>query len=156
MQFIRFVYLLVICSQFSCSYLPPSLSSIYSQSETSSLPQHQKPDPTVSIEIAEEIANRIYSKYADTDLQTNSRNFSASFKVDTDTAKTLEMLLEHAMRHVAVLIPHPAIKTAYEKFIDFFPPGTIGGSITIIGKELLALLWACMKKRRATSVTGQQ
>ena len=58
----------------------------------------------------------------DTDLQTSLRNFSAAFKVDPDTAKTLEMLLDHAMRHVAVLIPHPAIKTAYEKFIDFFFP----------------------------------
>ncbi len=60
------------------------------------------------------------------------------------------------MRHVSELIPSPEIKSAYSKFIDFFPPGTIGGTITIIGRELLGLLWSCIKKRRITTQEGAQ
>ena len=135
------VYLLILFNQLDCIYLPPSLEDIspkvkLQQTLESDYIQMETEATDEQFEIAEKMAERVYTKHVDTTLPTNTKNSSA-FKIDTQTMKTLEVLLEHAMRHVAVLIPHPAIKTAYEKFIDFFPPGTIGDSITIIGKEVL-------------------
>ena len=112
----RIVYLLILFNQLDCTYLPPSLENI---SPKVQLQQHLESDyiqmetgaADMQINIAEEIAERVYTKHVDTALPTNTKN-SSEFKVDTETMKTLEVLLEHAMRHVAVLIPHPAIKTA--------------------------------------------
>ena len=163
----RFIFLIILLhsNKLACTYLPPSLSSINSQTGG----HLQQPNSEIAtsesstaesvrneaIGIAEEIAEKIYGVQSVTaTFPTETRNAS-KFVMDPDTVKTLETLLEHALRHVAVLIHHPELKSAYQKFIDIFPPGTIGGTLTIIGKELLAMLWTCIIKRNATPVVVQ-
>ena len=162
------IIIIIFISQSACIYLPPALENINIQSDTQQLNNVESNSVIVSEEskeIAEEIVEKLYVENNNSNLPTSTRNTITyllaqenrqTFKMHQDTVKTLEVLLEHAMRHVSVLIPSPGIKSAYEKFIDFFPPGTIGGTITIIGKELLALIWSCIKKRRTATVTLQQ
>ena len=161
MNKVQIIIIIILCSQVACIYLPPSLDNINREIDTEQLNTMESNSVVVSaesIEIAEEIAEKLYQENKDSSLSTSStrKPSTKTFKMDQDTVKTLEILLEHAMRHVSVLIPSPGIKSAYEKFIDFFPPGTIGGTITIIGKELLALLWSCIKKRRTASQASLQ
>jgi len=54
------------------------------------------------------------------------------------------------------LITDPDIKSSYQKFIDIFPPGTIGGTLTVVFKEVIQMLWTCINKRRAQQPPPQQ
>ena len=154
------IIIIMIGSQIDCLYLPSSLENIKSESDTRQLDIIEEDPVSVSEEsigIAEEIAQKIFEENNDPSLHASTKISSTkTFKMDQETVKSLEVLLEHAMRHVSELIPSPEIKSAYSKFIDFFPPGTIGGTITIIGRELLGLLWSCIKKRRITTQEGAQ
>ena len=160
MNKVQIIIITILCSQVACIYLPPSLDNINREIDTEQLNTMESNSAVVSaesIKIAEEIVEKLYHENNNSLSTIKKKPSTKMFKMDQDTVKTLEILLEHAMRHVSVLIPSPEIKSAYEKFIDFFPPGTIGGTITIIGKELLGLLWSCIKKRRiATQATLQQ
>jgi len=152
MGIVLFILMILLCDLTDCTFLPASLNSLIRQ------PDSQKPGIDISTEAiqkqAEAIAEQVYDMQ-DRPLLNNAA-INSTFKMDPATLKTLETMLEHALRHVDKLITDPDIKSSYQKFIDIFPPGTIGGTLTVVFKEVIAMLWTCIKKRRAQQPLPQQ
>jgi hypothetical protein len=158
---VNFLFLILLCDQTASIYLPPTLQSINSQEDAEST-KFQQVELSIddistvreeNIKITEEMTERLIHPISTTQ-PTFSRN-SSKLAMDPEIIEKLEDLVEHALRHVAVLIPNQTIKTTYQQFIDFFPPGTIGGTLTILAKEILAMLWTCIKNRTKPAVQLQ-
>lgn len=117
---------------YACLYLPETLENIYSELQDNHQ-MHENDQSTVR--------------------PIKQSDFSTP--IPLADKKDTEEIIERVIKRIEKLIPSPVLKTTYQELIELFPPGTIGGSITIIVKEIVSLLWKCIQKRLQAATTNQ-